>query len=202
MDPLFRPGHDAMLRGKLAWRLLRLAGWTVVLAQPVPDKAVGVFYPHTSNWDFVLGMLTKWATGLEPAFFAKETLFRRGFGRWLRRLGGIPVDRSRHAGLVAQLADEFSRRERFLLVITPEGTRGLTAGWKSGFYRIARAARVPLALAFVDYRTRRVGIGGYLPLTGDGPADWQALAGFYREKVGRHPQLQSPVVPLEPSTGT
>jgi hypothetical protein len=194
-----RPVRGVSSLGRTAAALLRLAGWTVWLAEPIPRRAVVVVYPHTSNWDFVVGLLAKWALGLDLSFFGKDSLFRGWFGRWLRRLGGIPVDRSAPGGLVERMAGEFARRERFLLAITPEGTRGYVHGWRSGFYRIARAAGVPVGLAFIDYRTRRVGVGAYVELTGDPELDWQAFAGFYAGMQGRRPGSQSPVSPLERS---
>ena len=185
------------IRQWIARTVLRLTGWQVVLAQPVPAKAVLIFYPHTSNWDFFFGLLTKWATGVDCRFVAKHTLFRCAFGRWLRAVGGIPVDRRAPSGMVGQLVEEFARRQTFLLAITPEGTRGYVPGWKSGFYRIARATGTPLGLAFADYGRRRIGIGAYLTLTRNRGRDWKAIADFYAGMSGRRPERQAPIRPRE-----
>ena len=167
--------------------MLRLTGWRVVLAQPVPMRCVVVFYPHTSNWDFPFGLMAKWLVGVHFRFIAKDSLFATPLGPWLRRWGGIPVDRSGPTGMIARLAAEFAQHEDFRLVVTPEGTRGYTDRWKSGFYHLTRAANVPVALAFIDYRRREVGVGGYLDLTGDRATDMARIALFYSGKTARRP---------------
>jgi 1-acyl-sn-glycerol-3-phosphate acyltransferase len=181
------------LRARFAGWMLRLAGWRVVLAQPVPLRCVVVFYPHTSNWDFPLGLMAKWLVGVHFRFIAKESLFATPLAPWLRRWGGIPVDRSGHTGVIARLAAEFALHDDFRLVVAPEGTRSLTGHWKSGFYHLARAAEVPLALAFIDYRRREVGVGGAIELTGDVTTDMSRIAAFYADKSARRPESASPI---------
>ncbi len=178
---------------RFAAAMLRLAGWRVVLAQPVPGRCVVVFYPHTSNWDFPIGLMAKWMLGIHFRFIAKDSLFSMPLAWWLRRWGGIPVDRSGGTGVIARLAAEFSEHDDFKLVIAPEGTRSATERWKSGFYHLARAARVPVALAFIDYRRREVGVGGYIELTGDVAADMARVAAFYADKTARKPENAGPV---------
>ena len=156
----------AGFRARFAHWMLRLAGWRVVLAQPVPLRCVVVFYPHTSNWDFPFGSMAKWLVGVHFRFIAKDSLFDTPLGPWLRRWGGIPVDRSGGTGVIARLAASFAEHDDFRLVVAPEGTRSRTERWKSGFYHLARAANVPLALSFIDYRRRETGVGGYVDLTG------------------------------------
>jgi 1-acyl-sn-glycerol-3-phosphate acyltransferase len=168
--------------------MLGLTGWRVVLAQPVPLRCVVVFYPHTSNWDFPLGLMAKWLVGVHFRFVAKDSLFATPLGPWLRRWGGIPVDRSGPTGMIARLAAQFALHHDFRLVVTPEGTRSYTDRWKSGFYHLTRAANVPLALAFVDYRRKEIGVGGYIDLTGDMAADMERIALFYSGKTARRPE--------------
>ncbi|HQR11766.1 MAG TPA: 1-acyl-sn-glycerol-3-phosphate acyltransferase [Casimicrobiaceae bacterium] len=190
VDAPLTPGFQ----GRFAALALKLAGWRVVLAQPVPARCVVVFYPHTSNWDFPYGLMAKWLVGVHFRFIGKETLFAKPFlGRWLRRWGGIPVDRSGGTGVIAKLAAQFAANEDFKLVVAPEGTRSRTDRWKSGFYHLARAANVPLALSFIDYRRRETGVGGYLDLTGDIDADLADIAAFYSDKTARRPEGASPV---------
>ena len=189
VDAPLVPGFGTRFAG---W-MLRLTGWRVVLAQPVPLRCVVVFYPHTSNWDFPLGLMAKWLVGVHFRFIAKQSLFATPLAPWLRRWGGLPVDRSGHTGVIARLAAEFALHDDFRLVVAPEGTRSLTGHWKSGFYHLARAAEVPLALAFIDYRRREVGVGGYLDLTGDVAADMARIAAFYADKTGKHPQNAGPI---------
>jgi 1-acyl-sn-glycerol-3-phosphate acyltransferase len=181
------------LSARFAAAMLRLAGWRVVLAQPVPSRCVVVFYPHTSNWDFPVGLMAKWMLGIHFRFIAKNSLFATPLAPWLRRWGGIPVDRSASTGVIARLAAEFAEHDDWKLVIAPEGTRSHTARWKSGFYHLARAARVPVALAFIDYRRREVGVGGYIELTDDVAADMARIAAFYAEKRGRRQENAGPV---------
>lgn len=173
--------------------LLGLFGWTVEVVPPPVRKCVAIFYPHTSNWDFVIGMFAKVVVGLPVHWAGKDTLFRWPLAGMFRWLGGIPVNRRERTGLTARLAEEFASRSRFCLAITPEGTRSRTDRWKSGFYHLALAAKVPLALAYIDYPRKRIGIGGYLELTGDESTDLDALRRFYAGKTGKHPELQGDI---------
>lgn len=183
--------------GFLPWlgaTLLRMAGWRVVLPQPVPKRCVAIFYPHTSNWDTVIGLCAKFMIGLRVRFVGKDTLFRTPLvGPLLLHWGGIPVNRREPAGFIRRIQDEFERNDEFRLAIAPEGTRSLVPHWKSGFYRIACAVGVPVALAFIDYPRREIGIGGYIDLTGDVAADMTRIRLFYADKRGRHPGKQGPV---------
>lgn len=181
------------VRSQACTRLLRLLGWHLDYRPPPGPKAVAIFYPHTSNWDFVLAMLTKWALDLPLHWAGKDTLFRRPFGAFFRTLGGVPVNRREHTGFVGQMAREFRRRDSFYLGLAPEGTRSLTAGWKSGFYHLALAADVPLALAYLDFANRRIGVKDYLILTGDEDKDMAAIAAAYAGMKGKRPELQSPI---------
>ena len=184
---------DRRLHARVAAALLKLAGWRVVLAQPLPPRCVIVIYPHTSNWDFVVGLLAKWMLGLEINFIGKHTLFEGPLGPLFVRWGGIPVDRRASRGVIAQLAARFAAGGECRLVIAPEGTRGRTEAWKSGFYHLTRAVDVPLGLAFIDYARREIGVGAYVALTGDADADMARIAAFYADKRGRRPERASPV---------
>ncbi|MEO8347006.1 MAG: 1-acyl-sn-glycerol-3-phosphate acyltransferase [Betaproteobacteria bacterium] len=181
-------------RARFAAWVLRRAGWRVVLAQPVPTRCVVVFYPHTSNWDFPCGLMAKWLVGVHFRFIAKNSLFAKPLlGACLRRWGGMPVDRSGGTGVIASLALQFAAQDDFKLVVAPEGTRGRTAYWKSGFYHLARAANVPVALSFIDYRRRETGVGGYVNLTGDVAADMDRISAFYADKTARWPENAGPI---------
>ena len=177
-----------MLR-RLARGLLALLGWRVDIVPPPVARCVIVVYPHTSNWDFVVGYLAKLAAGLPFEWIGKDTLFRGPFGAMFRRMGGIPVNRSAPAGFVRQLASEFEARPRMWLAIAPEGTRAYTDRWRSGFYRLALAARVPVGLAFIDWRARVVGLTTYLELTGDEATDLARIRAAYAGKAGKRPAL-------------
>jgi 1-acyl-sn-glycerol-3-phosphate acyltransferase len=177
----------------LARTVLRLLGWRVDVVPPPGRRGIIIFYPHTSNWDFVVGYLAKVAVGLDAQFLGKHTIFRWPFGAALRRMGGIPVDRRAPAGVTAELLRRFREEPRFWLALAPEGTRRYTDHWKSGFYRLAVEAGVPLGLAFADYRTRVVGVTAYLDLTGDEAQDFGRLRDFYADKRGKHPAQASDI---------
>jgi 1-acyl-sn-glycerol-3-phosphate acyltransferase len=172
---------------RAARRLLLLFGWRVDIRWPPAPKAVVVVYPHTSNWDFVVGILGRAAAGLPLSWMAKDTLFRWPFGAFFRKLGGIPVNRREHKGAVAQMQADFARRAWLWLVIAPEGTRGFTPHWKSGFYHLACAAGVPLGLGYLDYGRRIVGIADWITLSGDPERDLTRLRAFYEDKKALKP---------------
>lgn len=180
-------------RARLGARVLALAGWRAVLVQPMPERCVVVVYPHTSNWDFPIGLAFTWMTGLKFNFVAKDSLFKGPFDRLFRYWGGIPVNRRDPGGMMGSLTSAFAEQREFRIGITPEGTRAHAKYWKSGFYRLAHAAKVPVALAFIDYGQRVVGIGACLDLSGDVAADMARIAAFYDNKVGRHPEREGPI---------
>lgn len=178
---------------RLARLALRLIGWQCIDVPNRPPRAVLAVYPHTSNWDFPLGLLAETALGLNARWVGKDSLFRWPFGGLMRWLGGVPVNRSAPAGFVDNIAAEVRRHERFILAIAPEGTRSLRAGWKSGFYRIARAAGVPVLVGTIDWGRRRVGLLASVDLSGDEAADMVKIADSLAGCRGRRPELESPI---------
>jgi 1-acyl-sn-glycerol-3-phosphate acyltransferase len=165
--------------------LLRLFGWRTVLVWPPEPRGVIIVYPHTSNWDFIIGMLFKVGYGLPANWIGKAEMFPPPFTGLLKWLGGIPVDRRRATGFIEALVEEFRSRDWMWVAIAPEGTRSHTDHLKSGFYQIAVAANVPVALGYIDYATRTVGIDTYLRMTGDREADMARIREFYSNKRGR-----------------
>jgi 1-acyl-sn-glycerol-3-phosphate acyltransferase len=182
------PPRPSLLR-RLALGLLRLAGWRSVLVWPPEPKGVIIVYPHTSNWDFVLGMLYRIGYGLPANWIGKTEMFPWPFTGLLKRLGGIPLDRKRSKGFLEALLEEFRRRDWIWVAIAPEGTRSHTDHLKSGFYQVSVAADVPVALAYIDYGTRTLGIDTFVRMTGDREADMETLRRFYAGKRGRRPEL-------------
>jgi 1-acyl-sn-glycerol-3-phosphate acyltransferase len=179
---------------RLGALLLKAARWKVVLAQPVPDRCVIIFYPHTSNWDTPIGLCLKFMTGLDVHYAGKDSLFRVPLvGPLLLRWGGVPVNRRERTGFIDQMTAEFRERATFRLAIAPEGTRGHAEFWKSGFYHLAREARVPLALGYIDYPKREIGVGAYVEVTGDAETDMALVRAFYCDKRGLYPKFQSPI---------
>jgi 1-acyl-sn-glycerol-3-phosphate acyltransferase len=177
----------------MAQAILRLLGWKVEARLPNTRKFVLVGAPHTSNWDFIMMLLIMNALGLQLNWVGKDSLFNGSFGGLMRRLGGIPVDRSARNGFVDQMVAEFDRREAMILVIAPEGTRGKSEYWKTGFYYIAQGAKVPIALGYVDYAQKVGGIGGSLQPSDDIQADMIPIARFYAGITGKRPHLQGEI---------
>jgi 1-acyl-sn-glycerol-3-phosphate acyltransferase len=193
------PERPIQLRGsRLARGLLRLAGWRVQFDGLPTRQGVLIVYPHTSNWDFVVGVLAKWAIGIPLAFWGKDTLFDLPlFGRWMRWIGGVPVDRHNPSGAVGAMVGRFAtarQRDEFLwLALSPEGTRSYRDSWRSGFYQVALQAGVPLALAFFDYAERRVGVDSFIRLSGDVARDMAAIEARLGQRRGCKPELAAPV---------
>lgn len=174
-------------------RWLAALGWTFRYVPPPGPKAVVIFYPHTSNWDFPLGLLARWASRLPLYWVGKHTLFRAPLGALFRRLGGLPVDRRASVGMVDQLREHLESLPTIYLAIAPEGTRSRVEAWKTGFYQIARAANVPVGLGFIDYAKREIGIEGWLELSGDTRADLAVIAAAYEGRRGLHHDQAAPI---------
>jgi hypothetical protein len=191
--------RPVQLRGSpIAAALLRLAGWRVRFDGLPARQGVVIVYPHTSNWDFVVGLLAKWSIGIPVAFWGKDSLFALPlFGRWMRWVGGVPVDRSSPHGAVGEMARRFAtaraRDEFFWLALAPEGTRGWRPHWRSGFYRVALQAGVPLGMAYFDYDERVVSVERFIALTGDQAADMAAIESHLAHRRGHRPELAAPV---------
>lgn len=181
-----------MLR-RLAHFLLRLTGWTAVGEAPDVPKAVFIAAPHTSNWDGFVALTYKVAIGVNIKFFAKQSLFWFPLGTLLRALGGVPLNRNRATSAVDQAVAMFESEESFYFALSPEGTRARLAAWKTGFYRIAKAANVPVFLAVIDYGNKRIGIAGRVDLSDDIDADLEKFAKFYEGIEGRWPSNTTPV---------
>jgi 1-acyl-sn-glycerol-3-phosphate acyltransferase len=182
----------------LARAVLRIAGWRIDYVEPPVPRGIVIVYPHTSNWDFVIGLLAKWAIGLPLRFVGKESLFT-GFtgatlGRLMRLWGGRPVDRHRASGAVAQLVELMRSEPWFWLALSPEGTRSHQDHLRSGFYHLALAMQVPVGLAYIDYGRRAVGISRYMRMSGNVEVDLQLLRSYYADRRGLYPHLASTIV--------
>lgn len=168
--------------------VLRLAGWRVEGSLP-PEarKCVLIAAPHTSNWDLPFTLMVAFCLQLRVYWLGKASLFRGPFGPVMRWLGGIPVDRSKSNNLVAAAALVIASADGPLqLVVPPEGTRGKTRHWKTGFYFIALQAQVPIVLAYMDYARKVSGLGPVFTPTGDVERDMQEIKRFYAGIRGRN----------------
>jgi len=147
--------------------------------------------PHTSNWDFVLMLGIAWRLGFPFRWLGKASLFAGWRGPIMRGLGGIPVQRDDAARVVSEVVARVHAGEVFGLVVTPDGTRGGNTHWKSGFYRIAREAGMPVTLGYVDRTTMTTGLGPTIELSGDVRADMDRIRAFYADKSGFHPERRT-----------
>jgi len=178
---------------RFAQFILSVFGWTAVREGPACDRAVLILAPHTSNWDGLWLLLGMFALDLEVRFLAKHTLFWWPLGAVLRRMGALPVNRNTRGSYVQQLADSFAKNDRLVLALAPEGTRKLEPHWKTGFYEIAVSAKVPILLGFIDYRTKRMGVGRALPAERDLEQDLEILREFYEPIEARWPENRAPI---------
>ncbi len=167
-------------------------GWTVIGPVPEPRKFVVIAAPHTSNWDFVYFIGATRKLGAHLSFMGKKQLFRWPFSRAMREMGGIPVDRSSSQNYVDQMAAEFAARDEFMLTIAPEGTRGKVQHWRSGFYHIAMAAKVPIVFGVMDYPRKMVGLAELFHPTGDYEADMVTIRAYYSGFTPKYPHLGNP----------
>lgn len=177
------------VRPWLARLAFRVARWQAV--GEVPRTGVVVGAPHTSYWDFVAMLMVMWRGGVHPRVLIKRELFWGPLGWLLRALGGIPTDRSNPSGLVRELIKQARSGEPFLVIIAAEGTRSATPYWKSGFYRLAQVAHLPISLAFIDGPSRTTGFGPTLTPSGDVRADMDLVRAFFADKHGIHPERRS-----------
>lgn len=169
--------------------LYRKQGWRLVGEFPDLPKYVVVGAPHTSNWDFVFFIGATAENGVEPSYLGKHTLFKWPLRRFMLDMGGVPIDRSRRANVVEQVAEEFARRDKLRLVIAPEGTRTTDGSWKSGFYHIALAAGVPIVAAYVDNARREIGFSKPTMPSGNFGADLLKFAQFMRAHLPEEPRF-------------
>jgi 1-acyl-sn-glycerol-3-phosphate acyltransferase len=166
--------------------LMRVSGWRFEGHLPDVPKIIVAVAPHTSNWDFVVGVMALFALDVRISFLGKHTLFTGLFGRWLRSLGGIPVDRTKAHGVVGDTIAAINAAPRMLFALSPEGTRKLDHGFKTGFLHMAHGASVPICLAYFDFANKVVGFGPLFTATGDVNADMQHVLDFYKPIRGRY----------------
>jgi 1-acyl-sn-glycerol-3-phosphate acyltransferase len=171
--------------------LLKLLGWSAHAEFPESKKYIVVAAPHTSNWDFPLGILASQALNMHASWIGKHTIFRWPFGWFFRALGGTPVNRSQKADLIKQIADLFTQTDELAMALAPEGTRSKTDHWKTGFWHIAKAANVPIALAYLDFGKKQVGFGGSFYPGDSIEEDFERIREFYKDRRGKNPANES-----------
>ena len=169
--------------------MLRMAGWRVEVTLPPLDKCVICVAPHTSNYDFLIGLAAWHSLGRKASFLMKETWFFFPLSYLLRALGGIPVPRRKGSHLSAEIIARFRKASYMNLAVTPEGTRSARAEWRKGFLFIAYGAKVPVLLGVIDYKHKVVKVTDSFTPTGDPAADLRRVKAYYADAapLARYP---------------
>lgn len=166
---------------------IRLGGWKIQGDVPRDlKKYIIAVAPHSSNWDFPIGLAVRSIKRFKSNFLGKKELFKAPFGWLFRKLGGYPVDRSHKTNLVDQVVDIIKNNEHFVIAIAPEGTRKKVDKWKSGFYHIAHKAGIPIVYASFDYPTKTVEFRSPFYPTGDLEKDAKVIMEFFEGKRGKN----------------
>src|SRR5690554_3990564 len=172
--------------GRVGMRLL--GGWRVEGELPQVKKAILPVAPHTSNWDFFIGVFAMLAIGMNLSFLGKHTIFRFPVNRLLRWLGGIPVDRRAAGGVVEQMVEQFQRRDHLILALSPEGTRTKVMEWKKGFLHIAKAAEVPVIPVALDFSRKVIEITPAFMINDDIDVELSRVKAALAHAVAKHPE--------------
>ena len=172
---------------------LRLVGWTTVSNLPKEDRYVVIAAPHTSNWDFPLGILYIISAGVPFRYMGKDALFKWPQKYLFKALGGFGVDRNKTTSLTKRMAKFINSQDKIALALAPEGTRSNIGYWRTGFYYIALEAKVPIAMATIDYQHKEIGIKQSFMPTGNIEEDMHIIREFYQDIKGKYPEKQGPI---------
>lgn len=183
--------HDYLARrmfSSLSRGILKLFGWHVTDHRPADmGSAIYLVVPHTSNWDFFVGLLARSSQRIKANYLAKKSLFDSPLGFFYRGLGGYPVDRTKSTNITDQIVEYFNTVPDFSIAITPEGTRSKVDAWKTGFWRIAHKAKVPLILTSFDYSKKEVTLSAPYYVGDDMEKDIAELMEYFKPFVGKNP---------------
>ncbi len=201
----FTKPYPVQFKGSACARsFLKLLGWKTYFEGLPALQGVAIVYPHTSNWDAPVMFLVKFALGIQVSFWGKDKIFKWPLiGRWLRWIGGVPVNRTASGGVVGEVVALIEQHKLvgtyFWLGLAPEGTRKLIPGWRSGFYQTASRADVPLLVVKLDYSKKTVSLVDFMKLTGSIQADMKRIATIYSDVKGLRPEHASPIQILDPN---
>ncbi len=170
------------------WLLYKRMGWTADVTEDHPDKFIICLAPHTSNWDFILGLLYSRSIGMKINFLMKKEWFFWPLGPIFKSLGGIPVYRQKKTSMTDAMAETAKKADQFRLCITPEGTRSKTAEWKKGFYFIALKAGLPILLYGVDYEKKLISCKKTVIPIGDVETDMRDIKLYFKDFKGKKPE--------------
>ncbi|MDN4164069.1 lysophospholipid acyltransferase family protein [Cytophagales bacterium LB-30] len=180
-----------MLRPLYALIFIKILGWRLVGNFPHHiHKFIVAVAPHTSNWDFLVGLAGRSLFRIQYVkFLGKSQLFKWPYGFLFRWLGGYPVDRSKHNNLVDQVVEMYRKHERFAIALAPEGTRSKVSQIKTGFYHIARKAEIPIILVGFDYAKKQIIVRDPFYPSVDAEADMVEILNFFKGISGKYPEL-------------
>lgn len=167
--------------------VLKMMGWKFSGQFPAHKKMIIAVAPHTSNWDFVIGIAVAFTLKLKITFFAKNSLFIPPFSMLLKRWGGIPIKRQKAHGIVDQMAEKARNAEKMILCLAPEGTRSRRENWKTGFLHIAHKANMPVFLVAFDYKKKRIELGPVLTISENIPLELQRIYQHYHTVHAKFP---------------
>jgi 1-acyl-sn-glycerol-3-phosphate acyltransferase len=170
------------------WLLYKQLGWSIDITQEHPNKYIICLAPHTSNWDFLIGQLYNGAEGLKSNFLMKKEWFFWPLGPLFKRLGGIPVWRSKKSSMTDNLAETARKLDVVQLCITPEGTRSPNPDWKKGFYYIALGAQIPVLLYGLDYERKLIYCTRSFIPSGDVEKEMQEVKSYFKDFKGKKPE--------------
>jgi 1-acyl-sn-glycerol-3-phosphate acyltransferase len=183
----------SMLLSLLSALTLKAFGWKLAGGLPQHSHLIMIVSPHTSNWDFPVVMLFKWKLRLQGNYLGKHTLFSGPLGWFMRATGGTAVIRDENHQVVDQVAQIFRARRRFWLGIAPAGTRSYTEHWRSGFYRMALAAKVEIMPVRLDFSRKLMTIGEPFMPSGEVVEDMDLMRKFFKGAMGCRPDKMTPV---------
>ena len=184
----FRASHPILLQ-KIGKFFLTITGWKFKGDIPRSDRIILVAGPHTSNWDFLLALAFIFGLNLNVFWIGKHTLFKNGFSKIMRKLGGIPVDRASPELLMNEVSNIVKRQQGVIIAISPEGTRKKVERLKSGFLRIAKTTNSQILLAGIDFESKLIHLGKLFEPSGNTESDLLNVHNYFRQFKGKRPEF-------------
>ncbi|WP_119969466.1 lysophospholipid acyltransferase family protein [Shewanella japonica] len=185
-----------MFRKFCLW-LLKINHWQFEGSAPHQGQFIMVVGPHTSNWDFIIGIIARFALGIKIHFLGKHQLFLPPWGWFFKLLGGSPVDRRKNNNMVDAAVALFAADPQYKLALAPEGTRSPVTRWKTGFYHIAAKAKVPIITVGLDFARKTIVINQPMNTSDDMTADMNQILDFFRGISGQHPKVIPEYIPAK-----
>jgi len=177
-----------MMRRLAKWMYFNVLNWSFLGEFPTLKKCVVIVVPHTHWLDFPLGIVVRKIVGVQINFIGKKSLFKAPYGWFFRWMGGAPIDRSTSNNTVEAVAQLFHQREEFRFALAPEGTRKKVTALKTGFYRIAKEAKVPIVMVAFDFGRKQVKFSQPFWTSDDMNDDFKKVGQFFAGVKGRVPE--------------